>query len=154
MLALPPPEENPGPESLFVRIITEPDIVSVSRDLFASGHFPLAVQEAFKALEKYLQSKTNSKASGTTLMEQLFSTAKPQLVWSDRVNQSQKDEQAGYLKIFSGAVQGIRNPCTHEFNWIDSAEAALELISIAQHLLRKSKAATLHSDTTSAAGRP
>jgi hypothetical protein len=38
---------------------------------------------------------------------------------------------------------GIRNPTTHEFDWVDEPESALELIIFAQHLLRKAKVAEL-----------
>jgi hypothetical protein len=45
---------------------------------------------------------------------------------------------------FIHAVLGICNPVTHEFNWVDDPELALELISFAQHLLRKAKAARVN----------
>jgi len=38
---------------------------------------------------------------------------------------------------------GIRNPVTHEFNWVEDSEVALELLVFAQHLLRKAKLAKL-----------
>ena len=75
-------------------------------------------------------------------MELVFSPNDPELYWSGRVSQSQIDEQHGYHRLFSGAMLGIRNPVTHEFNWVDDAELALELIAFAQHLLRKAKRAS------------
>ncbi len=141
MLTLPSPEEGADPQRLFSTLITETEIVSVSRDLFASGHFSLAIQEAFKALEKFVQTKAGNIMSGTTLMDQVFSPKGPQLGWSKRESQSELDEHSGYHRIFSGAVMGIRNPCTHEFNWVEDASTALELLSLVQHLLRKAKAA-------------
>jgi hypothetical protein len=55
MLALPNPSEGAGISSIYAKAVTEFEIESVSRDLFASGHYSLAVQEAFKAVEKYVQ---------------------------------------------------------------------------------------------------
>lgn len=143
MLALAAPSsEEGGYAGLFARTVTEPEIVVVSRDLFASGHYSLAVQEAFKALEKYVQVKAAHQQSGTALMESVFSANKPHLYWSERKTQSEKDEQRGYMQLYAGSMIGIRNPVTHEFKWVDEAETALELILFAQHLLRKAKVAT------------
>jgi hypothetical protein len=50
------------------------------------------------------------------------------------------------LNVYSGAMLGIRNPVTHEFNWVDDAEGALELIVFAQHLLKRAKAAKLNTE--------
>lgn len=134
-------EDTLNPQSLFSLLIVEEAIVAVSRDLFASGHFSIALQEAFKVVEKTAQDKSGRTNSGTQLMEQVFSPNKPALVWSKQESQSQRDEQAGYMRLFSGAMLGIRNPCTHEFNWIDDPHTALEVMVFAQHLMRKIKLA-------------
>ncbi|MGB3024713.1 TIGR02391 family protein [Paradevosia shaoguanensis] len=135
-------------ELLFATLITEEEVVSAARDLFASGHFSLAVQEAFKALEKFVQIRTGNRASGTMLMEQVFSPKTPTLFWTTRETQSELDEQTGYHKLFIGAMQGVRNPCTHEFNWVDDSILALELLSLVQHLLRKARGAQLRSPSS------
>lgn len=143
MLALPSPTgEASEPASVFSRLITEREIALVSSDLFASGHYNLSVSEAYKAVEKYVAARVPSiKQKGTTLMEQVFAPGGPHLQWSDMETQSQEDEQKGYLRLYGGAMLGIRNPTTHEFNWVDEPELALELIVFAQHLLRKAKCA-------------
>lgn len=74
-------------------------------------------------------------------METVFSANRPRLYWSERLSQSQKDEQRGYMHLYAGSMLGIRNPVTHEFGWVDEGETALELILFAQHLLRKAKVA-------------
>jgi uncharacterized protein (TIGR02391 family) len=141
MLALAAPEDSVDPQRLFAVLIVEREIVDVARDLYVSGHFSLAIQEAFKALEKFVQGRVGNSASGATLMDQVFSPKHPQLAWSTRGKQSEQDEHSGYHRMFAGAVQGIRNPCAHEFNWVDDPETALELLSFVQHLLRKAKSA-------------
>lgn len=128
--------------NIFARIITETEIIGVSRDLYASGHYSLAVQESFKALDKYVAKKSGvTGISGTQLMDFAFSPKSPVLFWSDRLNQSEIDEQLGYHRLYSGAMLGIRNPVTHEFGWVESPEVALELIFFSQHLLKKAKSA-------------
>jgi uncharacterized protein (TIGR02391 family) len=142
MLALPSPSEGAGVASIYSKTITESEIESVSRDLFASGHYSLAVQEAYKAVEKYVQQKSTLLGlSGTQLMQQVFSTTSPKLYWTKRKTASEQDEQKGYLQLYAGAMLGIRNPVTHEFGWVDDPLLSLELILFAQHLLRKAKAA-------------
>ncbi len=145
MLALSGPSfEGAEIASVFARTLVEPEIVAVTRDLFASGHYSLAVQEAYKAVEKFIQTKASSQSmSGTQLMEAVFSPNEPKLYWSARMTNSQQDEQKGYQRLYAGAMLGIRNPVTHEFNWIENAEVALELVMFAQHLMRKAKLATV-----------
>jgi hypothetical protein len=84
MLSLAGPDEDSDPQRLYAAIVVESEIVDVSRDLFASGHFSLAIQEAFKALEKFVQVKAGHNASGTVLMDRVFSPKNPLLGWSPR----------------------------------------------------------------------
>lgn len=141
MLSAPSPTgEEAEPANVFARIITEPEIAGVSRDLFVSGHYSFAVQEAYKAIDKYVGDKAGPvSVTGTKLMELAFSPQAPVLHWTDRKTPSEADEQHGYHRLYSGAMLGIRNPVTHEFNWVDEPDVALELIVFAQHLLRKAK---------------
>jgi hypothetical protein len=77
MLALAAPSAE-GMTAVFARTITEPEIQSVSRDLFASGHYSLAVQEAYKAVEKFVQDRACEHGmSGTKLMQHVFSAESP-----------------------------------------------------------------------------
>jgi uncharacterized protein (TIGR02391 family) len=149
VLALPAPrmlalaaQSTEGSSTIFAETISEPEIEDASRDLFASGHYSLAVQEAYKAVEKFVQRKAcECGMSGTKLMHYVFSADSPRLFWTERKNPSEKDEQAGYMMLFAGAMLGIRNPVTHEFNWVEDQDVALELLLFAQHLLRKARSA-------------
>ncbi|MXQ08792.1 TIGR02391 family protein [Alphaproteobacteria bacterium GH1-50] len=129
---------------LFQSLITEAEIASVSSDLFASGYYNLSVSEAFKAIDNFVSEKAKRpRGSGTALMEEVFSPSKPKLVWTSRTTKSEDDEQKGYHRLYAGAMLGIRNPTAHEFDWVEEAETALELIVFAQHLLKKAKLAKL-----------
>ena len=155
MLALPSSTgEDAVASNVFAITVTEPEIEAVSRDLFASGHYSLSVQEAYKAIDKFVGEKVGETLSGTSLMELVFSPNAPRLAWTDRKNQSQKDEQAGYHRLYSGAMLGIRNPAAHEFNWVEDQEVALELLVFAQHLLRKAKAATVEVKGLTRSSKP
>ncbi len=126
----------------FSLVVTEPEIVEVARDLFVSGFYSLAVGEAFKIVDKLVASKSGLNDTGVKLMRKAFAEQSPVLVWSLRTTQSQKDAHEGYGHILAGAMLGIRNPTAHEINWIDDASEALDLIVVAQHLVRKVKAAS------------
>src|SRR5260221_1196544 len=151
MLAISAPTaESAGAANVYARTVTEPEIEQVSRDLFVSGHYSLAVQEAYKAVEKYVLDKIGPSAvSGTQLMEVVFNPTSPKLHWTERLSTSEQDEQKGYQRLFSGAMLGIRNPVTHEFNWVEDVDLALELLVFAQHLLRKAKTAQVTKSATS-----
>lgn len=152
VLALPAPRmlaieghssSDDGFTAVFTRTIVETEIVAVSRDLFASGHYNLSVSEAFKAVDKFVSVKSGILQSGTDLMNQAFSPSKPKLFWSERLTESEKNEQRGYHQIYAGAMLGIRNPTTHEFGWVDEPGLAIELLVLAQHLVRKARIATI-----------
>jgi uncharacterized protein (TIGR02391 family) len=145
VLLLPSPLATEAKEEiLFSEVVTEPEIVEVARDLFVSGFYNQAVMEAFKALDLYIQDKVGrSDLSGTELMQLTFSTSKPLLSWTKRKTLSEQNEQKGYQFIYSGSFLGIRSPCTHAKEWIDDDQDALDVILLAQHLLRKAKTAAL-----------
>lgn len=156
VLLLEQPESNDNKlELIFAQVVTEPEIIHVSRDLFQSGFYNQAVVEAFKALDHFIKKLVgNKRLSGTELVSEVFSPKDPRLVWSRRLTRSEDDEQKGYHFIFMGSFLGIRNPCIHELEWIANREDALDLLLLAQHLLRKVKRAQLvkESSITAAAG--
>lgn len=143
MLALTAPtSEDISEDIIFGKFIVEKEIVDVARDLFVSGFYNQAVCESTKALDRYIQNRAERHdQSGTKLMDLVFSPSAPLLAWSQRKTLTERDEQSGYHRLFSGSMLGIRNPTAHEHGWIDSPEEALECIVFIQHLLRKAKAA-------------
>lgn len=140
MLLPSPTAEESTEELLFSRIVSEPEIIDVSKDLFESGFFNQAVEEAFKALDSFLKDKSGLKRhSGVNLVNNAFSPNKPILAWSERSTVSEEDEHKGYHLIYQGSFLGIRNPVSHEINWIADHTSALDAILLAQHLLRRAK---------------
>ena len=70
-------------------------------------------------------------------MQRAFSPHNPLLKLSNLQTPSEQDEQRGYMDIYAGAMTGIRNPRAHEFQLVDTPESALEMIVLANHLMRK-----------------
>ena len=70
-------------------------------------------------------------------MRRTFSANKPKLRFSDLKTTSESDEQRGYMELYAGAMTGIRNPRAHEHDLEDDPRVALELLTFANHLMRK-----------------
>lgn len=122
----------------FDESVTFEPLRTASRQLFADGHFARAVEEGFKALNNAVKEKSGTQfADGDALMRTVFSANQPILKFNDFQTVSQKDEQRGYMDMFAGAMTGIRNPRAHEHELGDEPESALEMLTMANHLLRK-----------------
>jgi uncharacterized protein (TIGR02391 family) len=127
---------------LYETTVTDPVLRDTTRQLFQEAHYALAVEEAFKCLNNVVKARTGLKADGADLMRTTFSPKRPHLKLSDLKSQSKIDQQQGYMDIFAGAMTGIRNPRAHVHKYLDEPHAALELLSLANHLLRLVTGAT------------
>jgi uncharacterized protein (TIGR02391 family) len=121
---------------LYSSMVTDPELVRVSKKLFVNGHYAQAVEEAYKLLDNLIKKLSRvHDLSGAKLMKRVFSVQRPLLQVNDLKNQSQKDQQLGYMEIFSGCMTGIRNPRAHEHHYMDEPEVALEMLAWANHLI-------------------
>ena len=128
---------------LFDELITCKEICDVSRTLFCDQHYARAVEEAFKCLNNLTKEKSGmTNKDGADLMNQVFSANNPILRLNKFGSKSEKDEQLGYMQIYAGSMTGIRNPRAHEHDLRDDPKVALELLVIANHLMRKLDSAT------------
>lgn len=132
---------SPSPCELFDRLVTEAELIGCCRQLFADKHYARSVEEAFKCLNNYIKDRTKCSQDGGSLMKNVFSLNGPKLKLNRMVSASEKDEQLGYMEIYSGCMTGIRNPRAHEHRHKDAPEVALELIVWANHLMRMAKQA-------------
>ena len=92
-----------------------PEIKNVSLTLSNDRHYPQSISEAFKKINNMVKNKSGeSSLDGKNLMLKVFSVNSPILKINQLKTQSDKDEQEGFMHLFAGAVQGIRNPHAHE----------------------------------------
>ena len=113
----------------FDNQITFTGLVRCTRELFAGGHYSLAVEKAFVYVENLVKKRSGvSRKYGSNLMKTVFSVQNPFIKLNAGVTDSDRDEQLGYMEVFAGAMTGIRNPRAHAHDWIDEPKEALELL--------------------------
>ena len=123
---------------LFDRLVTNDPLREATRTRFRSRNFADAVQAAFKCLANAVKEKSGDhERDGADLMRHVFGAQSPLLKLNALQSRSDKDEHNGYRDIFAGAMTGIRNPRAHEHEIKDNPAITLELLTMANHLMRK-----------------
>lgn len=109
-----------------------PMIRNVSGDKLAQGFYADAVESAMKEIntrvKKIYMHYRHEEHDGQDLMRKTFSLSNPLLVFEGVDTTSGKNVQDGYMQIFAGAIQGIRNPKAHENTDISREDAIKRLI--------------------------
>ncbi len=123
-------------DNLFDKMQFHPDIVKASKSLFESGYYAQAIFEAFKAVENFVQDKSNLKLYGTNLMETVFNEENP-IIKVPEAGHYYKDVQRGFKHLFIGATQGIRNPKAHKEIVQNDPFITLEYLGLASFLLKR-----------------
>ena len=118
-----------------------PNVQAAVSSRFADGYYSDALHKACTALEKAVQDKASQPAepTGATLMSKVFSKDKPVLTVS-----SNQGEQEGYMFLYRGVAQAIRNHYAHNDPTTDPARA-LEWLSFISALFHKLDEATITS---------
>jgi uncharacterized protein (TIGR02391 family) len=121
------------------------NIVELSMKKFEDGHYADAVESAFKSVNKcvkdLVKAKTGNEMDGVSLMREAFGfnlqkDKHPIILLDDLEDESGKNIQEGYMQIFAGSMQGIRNPKAHD-NIDISKERAMHQIILASLLMHK-----------------
>jgi uncharacterized protein (TIGR02391 family) len=124
-----------------------PIILKVAKKRFENGHYSDSVEASFKEIndniKKHYKKLTNIEMDGMTLMRKVFSSSQnnnfnPVFPLADNSTESGKNIQLGYMEIFAGSMQGIRNPKAHE-NININPDEAWELVILASHLIKMYK---------------
>ena len=144
---------SPRPE-VFDRLVTNERLRKATIGRFRSRNFTDAVEAAFKCLANSVKEVSgHNERDGADLMRHVFGAQSPLLRLNALQSRSDKDEHNGYRDIFAGAMTGIRNPRAHEHESKDNLVIALELLTMANHLMRKLDGAT-KNDTPSEDSTP
>ena len=124
---------------IYGQVVTDELLIDTTQKLFYDSHYALAVEEAFKCLNNFIKSKSGLGADGADLMRSAFTPKNPALSLNELMTDSQRDQQLGYMDIFAGSMTGIRNPRAHEHQYLDEPEVALEMLAMANHLMRMAR---------------
>jgi uncharacterized protein (TIGR02391 family) len=104
-----------------------PEIARAASALYRDGHYANAVEDSVKALNGLVRLRSGLDIDGVPLMQKAFSPNDPILKFNDLSDQSDRDEQLGFMNMFAGAVSGLRNPRAHRFVQ-DDPERAFEFV--------------------------
>ena len=74
--------------------------------LYEDGHYANAVEAAVKALNDLVRLRSGLESDGTALMEQAFSIKNPVIRFNSLQDDPDRNEQKGFMMMFSGAVSG------------------------------------------------
>ena len=137
------PGVAPTLQQRFDELVTSESLRQASGSLFGDCYYARAVEEGFKCLNNAVKDKSGlADRDGAALMRAAFGVNSPTLILNAFQSQSERDEQLGYMDIFAGSMTGIRNPRAHQHDLVDEPEVALELLVLANHLMRKLDGAT------------
>lgn len=109
-----------------------PLIYQISENRFNGGFYADAVESALKEVnsrvKKLYKKHRGEERDGQDLMRKAFTLSNPLLVFEGIDTESGRNVQEGYMQIFAGAMQGIRNPKAHENSNISREDAVKRLI--------------------------
>ena len=127
--------ESGRPLRAYEGLDLHPEISRAASDLYRDGHYANAIEDAVKAINALVRMRSGVELDGTALMQTVFSPKAPVLCFNDLQDQSDRDEQQGFMMMFAGAVAGLRNPRAHKLIK-DDPERALEFIAFVSLLAK------------------
>ena len=103
--------ESPGvPRSLEGNDL-HPQIEAAAGQHFRDGHHANAVENACKALNNLIQSKSGVyDVDNTDLARRIFSAKTPRLAFNSLADETDRSEQEGMMHLYEGAFLAFRNP--------------------------------------------
>ncbi len=120
----------------FERLL-HPIIAHESYPMFREGHLREAVFNSVVAIFDLIRQRTGIDADGPNLVNRAFSLADPYLVLSELTSESGQNDQKGFMQVFSGSYQGIRNPKAHTLTHDLTEPAAAQYLVYASLLARR-----------------
>jgi len=104
---------------------------------YRNGHLRDAVLNSIIAVFDYIREKTALDEDGDRLIGQAFALDDAFIVLSELETESGKNDQKGFMQIFKGAYQGIRNPKAHSLTHDLTEEKAAQYLIFASLLARR-----------------
>jgi uncharacterized protein (TIGR02391 family) len=112
---------------------------------YCDGNFREAVFNSIVAVFDYIRHRTKFNSDGAALIDAVLAPSNPHLILSDLNSESGQNDQKGFMQIYKGAFQGIRNPKAHSLTHDLTEEKAAQYLIFASLLARRIEDAKLQS---------
>ena len=127
--------------------LLHPAVAHSSLEHFRNGHYREAVLNSITAIFDLIRNRTGIDLDGSALVNQAFSLTDPYLVLSELDTDSGRNDQKGFIQLFNGSYQGIRNPKAHSLNHdLTDLKAAQYLVHASLLARRVSEAHQVKTD--------
>ncbi|HED09448.1 MAG TPA: TIGR02391 family protein [Caldithrix abyssi] len=123
--------------------LLHPVILENAYQLYRNGHLREAVLNSITAVYDLIRSKTGSEEDGDRLIGQVMSPNNPRIMLSELDTESGQNDQKGFMQIYKGAYQGIRNPKAHSLTHDLTELKAAQYLVFASLLARRIDEATI-----------
>jgi uncharacterized protein (TIGR02391 family) len=120
--------------------LLHPRIIRLAKNRFDNGLYADAVSACLReintVIKEYVRQTINQELDGAPLMTRAFSANNPIIEFGDLTTENGRNIQLGYMKIFEGAMIGIRNPKAHT-NLYPDGNKAIHFLFIASFMFLK-----------------
>ncbi len=117
--------------------LLHPIVAKASYAQYKAGHLRDAVLNSIIAVFDHIRHRTGIQADGDALIGEALSLKTPHLILSEIDSESGQNDQKGFMQIFKGAFQGIRNPKAHSLIHDLDAKKAAQYLVFASLLARR-----------------
>lgn len=97
--------------------LLHPKVMQLAKPLFDIGSYADAISSCLREIntiiKNHVNNAINQELDGSSLMTRAFSINDPIIELADVTTMNGRNIQLGYMKIFEGAMIGIRNPKAH-----------------------------------------
>ncbi len=125
------------------QFLLHPEITRHALQQYNNGHLRDAVLNSIIAVFDLIRKKTGLKEDGDKLIGKAFSLSNPYLILSEIDKESGQNDQKGFMQIFKGSFQGIRNPKAHSLTHNLTKLKAAQYLVFASLLARRVEEATV-----------
>lgn len=131
--------DAPSTPNVLSTMELHPTVRDLAGPLMAIEHYDEALLKVCIALNNAVQDKTQrNDLDGTALMNQAFSSKNPIIRIADN-----DTEQLGWMQLYVGAIQALRNPRAHHLEHTTTREEAIEWLHFLSAIFRKLDKATI-----------
>lgn len=121
------PEKATNKQDFNFWSLLHPRVVDLAKTRFENGLYADSVSACLREInmivKEHVRNAINQELDGAGLMTRAFSANNPIIQFGDLTTENGRNIQLGYMKIFEGAMIGIRNPKAHENMYPDGNKA-------------------------------